>query len=348
LIRLQVASNGLTIVGRNVKLAYREWGTPEVGLLPQSGCDHSGLVSDLRERVPGHSLVDELLRQWDLGTIHVDPASDGIVIDDDAVSWYRGVIGERRVAALLAHLGSAWTVLHSVPVGSGSSDIDHIVIGPAGVFTINTKYSPGKKVWVGGYGLYVDGFPQQYVRNSVSEAARASDLLSRAVGMTVPVTGLIVFVDAGSVTRKAPAGGGTDTPTIEVVRDLELLAAFATRPIFSTEQVERIVDKAVPPMTWHRAPSTSTTGKHIALEFEALEAAVGPRLAQPVARPAVTRTPSQRRTSRTAASSRPPAGRPTRKRKPKQTPLEKFIGGLIAPAAGIAIMWGVVSYLTNR
>jgi len=129
-------------------------------------------MSDLRQRVPGHSLVDELLRQWDLGTIHVDHASDAIVIDDEAVGWYRGVIGERRVAELLGRLGRAWTVLHSVPVGSGSSDIDHIVIGPAGVFTINTKYSPGKKVWVAGYGMRVDGFPQLYVRNSASEAAR--------------------------------------------------------------------------------------------------------------------------------------------------------------------------------
>jgi hypothetical protein len=39
-----------------------------------------------------------------------------------------------------------WTVLHSVPVGTGSTDIDHIAIGPAGVFTLNTKYSPHPSV----------------------------------------------------------------------------------------------------------------------------------------------------------------------------------------------------------
>ena len=54
---------------------------------------------------------------------------------------------------MLAQLGPEWTVLHSVPVGRGKSDIDHIAIGPPGVFTINTKFSPGKDVWVAGRGM---------------------------------------------------------------------------------------------------------------------------------------------------------------------------------------------------
>ena len=163
-------------------------------------------VSDLRQRVPGHSLVDELLRQWDLGTIRLD--GDRVVIDDEAVSWYRGVLGERRVASVLQSLDDRWTVLHSVPVGKGSTDIDHVVIGQSGVFTINTKYSPGKEVWVAGRGMYVGGHKQPYVHNSLSEAKRAAELLSDTTGLTVPVTALIVFVDPAKLTRKAAAGAG--------------------------------------------------------------------------------------------------------------------------------------------
>ena len=134
-------------------------------------------MSDLRERVPGHALIDELLHQWDLGTIHVDERSNGIVIDEEAEGWYRGVLGERRVAALLDQLSaeqaqSPWTVLHSVPVGRGESDIDHVVIGPPGVFTINTKFSPGKDVWVAGRGMYVGGAKQHSVVNALYEARR--------------------------------------------------------------------------------------------------------------------------------------------------------------------------------
>lgn len=144
-------------------------------------------MSDLRQRVPGHSLIDELLRQWDLGNIHVSARSDEIVIDDEALGWYRGVIGERRVADLLTQLGDAWTVLHSVPAGVKGRDIDHLVIGPAGVFTINTKYSPGKDVWSAGYGMRVGGFKcDSYVQAALSEVRQAESALSRVSGLTVP------------------------------------------------------------------------------------------------------------------------------------------------------------------
>ena len=98
---------------------------------------------------------------------------------EEAEGWYRGVLGERRVAAILDQLSvaqpqSPWTVLHSVPVGRGESDIDHVVIGPPGVFTINTKFSPGKDVWVAGRGMYVGGAKQHYVVNALYEARRAS------------------------------------------------------------------------------------------------------------------------------------------------------------------------------
>lgn len=309
-------------------------------------------MSDLRQRVPGHSLVDELLRQWDLGTIHIDPESDGIVIDDEAVGWYRGVIGERRVGSLLAHLGSAWTVLHSVPIGRGASDIDHIVIGQAGVFTINTKYSPGKEVWVGDHVVQLDRNPTDFLRNSRFEAKRASARLTAAAGTTIPVTGLIVFVDPGRLTHASPAGDRMHDPTVEVLRDSELLAAFATRPIFSAEQVQRIVENAVVPTTWHDAPAPSTIGRHISLEFEALEAAVGPRLAQPAARPAPVSRPVRQRAPRYPVASparrSAPARRPPRNRKPRQSPLEKLFRGLVVPAAMFAVAWGVLNYMTHR
>jgi hypothetical protein len=32
-----------------------------------------------------------------------------------------------------------WRCRHSIPVGSNGADIDHLVIGPGGVFTLNTK-----------------------------------------------------------------------------------------------------------------------------------------------------------------------------------------------------------------
>jgi len=54
----------------------------------------------------------------------------------------RGARGEEHVGALLDELtGHGWRVIHDATLGHGN--IDHILIGPAGVFTIETKSHPG-------------------------------------------------------------------------------------------------------------------------------------------------------------------------------------------------------------
>jgi hypothetical protein len=54
----------------------------------------------------------------------------------------RGATGEEQVGALLDELaGGGWRVMHDVSLGRGN--VDHVLIGPAGVFTIETKSHPG-------------------------------------------------------------------------------------------------------------------------------------------------------------------------------------------------------------
>ncbi len=84
-----------------------------------------------------------------------------------------GAAGEEAVGPRLERLVKrGWRVLHSVPVGAGQSDIDHLLIGPGGVFTINTKNHPGGKVWVGQPAIRVNGQPTHYLRNSRFESER--------------------------------------------------------------------------------------------------------------------------------------------------------------------------------
>jgi hypothetical protein len=54
----------------------------------------------------------------------------------------RGATGEEHVGSLLEELaGDDWRVIHDVTLGHGN--VDHILIGPAGVFTVETKSHPG-------------------------------------------------------------------------------------------------------------------------------------------------------------------------------------------------------------
>lgn len=136
---------------------------------------------------------------------------------EDSRPWYLGAIGELRVAEQLAKLGPDWTVLHSVPIGDRGSDIDHVVLGSAGVFTINTKYHEDARVWVGGSRMLVNGQKTDHLRNSRFEAQRVARDLSAATGVPIEVHAAIVIVGARSITgREQPAD-------VAVLRDTELV-----------------------------------------------------------------------------------------------------------------------------
>lgn len=54
----------------------------------------------------------------------------------------RGAKGEEHVGGLLDELGGkGWHVIHDASLGNGN--VDHILIGGAGVFTVETKSNPG-------------------------------------------------------------------------------------------------------------------------------------------------------------------------------------------------------------
>jgi hypothetical protein len=53
----------------------------------------------------------------------------------------RGAAGEEQVGTLLDRLDKGWHAIHDASLGHGN--VDHILIGPAGVFTVETKSHPG-------------------------------------------------------------------------------------------------------------------------------------------------------------------------------------------------------------
>jgi hypothetical protein len=57
--------------------------------------------------------------------------------------WGRGAAGERRTAKVLRPLiREGWTVAHDVPLSRGN--LDHVLVGPAGVFLLETKFRYGR------------------------------------------------------------------------------------------------------------------------------------------------------------------------------------------------------------
>lgn len=106
-----------------------------------------------------------------------------------------GADGEEAVGPRLERLVKrGWHVLHSIPVGERGSDIDHLLIGPGGIYTINTKNHPGKKIWVGEHAVLVGGQKTAYLRNSRYEAERVRKAMVSGLGEEVPVKAVLVLL----------------------------------------------------------------------------------------------------------------------------------------------------------
>jgi hypothetical protein len=92
--------------------------------------------------------------------------------------WLRGAEGERQVGMALAELTvDGWMALHDVSLGRGN--VDHILIGPGGIFTIETKSHRGK--------IQIDSIDPRMLKQAYAE----KKLIERITSMEVQA--LLVF-----------------------------------------------------------------------------------------------------------------------------------------------------------
>ena len=147
-----------------------------------------------------------------------------------------------------------WHVLHAVQVSDAGTDIDHVVIGPAGVFTLNTKRHPEGKVTVYERALYVNGTKVDYVQKSRGEARRAARLLTDACRFPVPVRSAIVFVDLADISEKGRPDDVLITTRRRLVSVLQGLPAS-----LSADDVRAIHHQACNSRTWLPGPTKSAS-----------------------------------------------------------------------------------------
>ena len=206
-------------------------------------------MTDLRERLPAQALMEKVASLR--GTSDFIELPLGIVKPSKAgLNWLRGIRGELKMAERLWYLGAGWTVLHSVPVGNRGSDIDHLVIGPGGVFTINSKRLIDRRIWVAGGKFLVDGRNRDYLRNSEYEGRRVASVLDRS-GLSVSVTPVIAISGATSITVKdAPSWNGVPVWVLDVNSLAPIIRGGAT--VLSPHDVVRITQVCSEPGTWSR------------------------------------------------------------------------------------------------
>lgn len=200
-------------------------------------------------------------------------------VHTDDRSWRRGAVGEERVAALLARkLDERWTVIHDLTIGSQGANLDHLVIGPAGVFALNTKHLAGQ-VTVYERAILHNGTNYRFLPKARDEARRVSQRLSAATGRAVPVQSVLVWTGPAQVTVKGRPADVRSMPHGVLPRYLRGLP----QDVVSAGDALRIERAARDLDTWRQPPRTKRP--------PATTPAPPPSQSPPARSPAVDRPP---------------------------------------------------------
>lgn len=165
----------------------------------------------------------------------------------ESANRYLGFFGERIVGEALEPLkAQGFRVFHDVPCGDAKSpfNIDHIVVGPNGVFAIETK-TRRKGRARGGFAeheIIYDGqvlaYPWGEDRHGLDQAQRQAkwlaDWLAQLLGQRPPVSPILTFPGWMIIRR----GAGP----VNVLNPKEILAALLPRgaPALTAEQIDLI------------------------------------------------------------------------------------------------------------
>jgi len=149
-------------------------------------------------------------------------------------AWRDGARGERATARRLRRLERhGYVVLHDLQVPGSRANIDHLAIGPAGVFVIDSKYYRSA-LQLGGDGmLWYGGYPlTQQLATAVWASVRVAEALQ--VPPEVPVVPLLI------IHRTPIPWGGLTVAGVQVIPPSALGEVLGREAVLPAAQVELI------------------------------------------------------------------------------------------------------------
>ena len=158
---------------------------------------------------------------------------------------------------------SGWRTVHAIPIGTGGCNIDHLVIGPGGVFALSVFRERATHVWAKGSTIIVDGDRQNWIHDAAFVAGRAARMLSTRCEFEVQVQPVVVVVDALQLTVEGDNGGVHVTNR---TRLLSWIEGHGRR--LSEEEVDVIDDMGRHPETWGMQPLPVHTSGRLGENFK--------------------------------------------------------------------------------
>jgi hypothetical protein len=164
-------------------------------------------------------------------------------------AYVKGARGEESVARQLAFLPAPYRVFHGLNLGArralgGRGDVDHVVVGPNGVFVLETKHWSGRIQVEDGRVLCDGRAPDRPPLDQVREAAaRLRERLRAEPGRPPRVLPLLCFVD-GAVDGGTQGVGGVVVCRAADVNDVIL---HSTEEPLSEADQQRIAARLAAP-----------------------------------------------------------------------------------------------------
>ena len=148
--------------------------------------------------------------------------------------FFKGARGEEKVSGILESLPDAYHVFNDFT--AGRNHIDHVVVGPGGVFAIETKFWQGKVTVEDGHVLLDGQLPD---RSPLAQVIREATLVRYALlkaGWKGLVTPVLAFASDSFTAHRANLNG-----TI-VINSNELRSGFNTdRVVIPPAELDRLV-----------------------------------------------------------------------------------------------------------
>lgn len=171
----------------------------------------------------------------------------------DVTERPRGTPARESVPARLDRLvGLGWHVVSGVPLGRQGNVVDHLLIGPGGLYAISVHEHPGEEVRVEKRVLEVGGRRVGYLRDAGLQAARVRSLLTAAVGAPVHVRGAVVLDGVAEVRSTTVPDEALVLTRQDVPAVFRLLV-----PRLTASQVLTLVAAARSRATWKDSPKAT-------------------------------------------------------------------------------------------
>jgi Nuclease-related domain len=159
-------------------------------------------------------------------------------VSQDARNWQRGARGERRTARQLDWLTRhGWVVFHDLAVPDSRANADHLAIGPAGVFLVDSKNWRGRLAFAPDGTLWHGSYPLTATLATIGFEARAIADVLAVPGL--PVEPLLVMHGSAIPWGEQYLGGVAILPGGRLVPTL-----LALPPLLTEQQVIQVADRA--------------------------------------------------------------------------------------------------------